>query len=156
MASINIVVLKGNITRDAELKRVGQTNIPLCKLGLAVNIYSKPKPGEQKPEAEVCFVDVVCWGELAERIGSLRKGEGVIVNGKLKMESWQDKNTGKTINKHVIQAQTVEPIVRQAPAPQQQAPQQQNNEMPFSLGRNFTQPDNNNQGGYGGDQSRGY
>lgn len=171
MATINTVVLKGNLTRDAELKRVGTSGIALTKLGLAINHYSKPKPGEQKPEAEVCFVDIVCWGDQAERVASIRKGEGVIVHGRLKMESWQDKTSGKTITKHVVQAQTVEAVKRlqmsvsDAHEAQQQPINQpvgnqpiNNNQTNMPFGGNNNQNNNNpysakaskdTQGGYG-------
>ena len=111
MATINTIVLKGNVTRDAEVKKVGQSGIALCKLGMAVTNYIK-KPGQEKPEEETCFIDIVCWGDLAERVGAFRKGEGIVVHGRLKMESWQDKQTGATRTKHVIAPQTVEAIAR--------------------------------------------
>lgn len=152
MATINSITLKGNITFDAEVKKVG-SGISLCKLPLAVTIYTK-KAGQDKPESEPCYIDVVCWGETADRVGTLKRGDEIIVQGRLKMESWQDKQTGATRTKHVVMPTCVEATKflgekkqfnDQPAAPQQQFNQNQN--MPFS---GNTQSGGNNNNGYGG------
>ena len=156
MATINSVTLKGNITFDAEVKKVGQ-GISLCKLPLAVNIYTK-KAGQDKPESEPCYIDVVCWGETADRVGTLKRGDEIIVHGRLKMESWQDKQTGATRTKHVIMPTCVEATKflgekkqyagQQNQAPQPVAPQQQKKPT-NQYNQNQNMPFGNNNNGYG-------
>ena len=132
MATINNVTLKGNITQDLEIKRIGQSNLALCRIPMGISNYAK-KAGQLKPEAKPCYIEVICWGDMAERVSQFKKGEQIIVSGQLWMDTWQDKQTGANRNKHWIKPTCVEAVKKteQPPAPQQQAPQQFNNEMPF-------------------------
>ena len=92
MASYNRVVLVGNVTRDVELKYAG-TGTALCDLGLAVNERSKVN-GEYKDE--VSFFDATCFGRTAEVAGEFaHKGSNVLVEGRLKQDTWQDKDGNK-------------------------------------------------------------
>jgi single-strand DNA-binding protein len=87
MASVNLVVLCGNLTRDPDVRTIpsGQS---VADLGLAVNESYKNKAGEQVDA--VCFVDVVVWGKTAEACGQhLRKGAPVLVEGKLQLDTWE-------------------------------------------------------------------
>lgn len=88
---LNTVTLAGRLTRDPELRYL-DNGTPLCKLGLAVDDGYK---GATSWVATPIFVDVACWKELAERVGELRKGDPVLVEGKLKFESWEGKGGGK-------------------------------------------------------------
>ncbi|MDR0535907.1 MAG: single-stranded DNA-binding protein [Puniceicoccales bacterium] len=93
MASFNKVILAGNLTRDPELKSLpsGQS---LAKLGLAVNRRYKTKEGEQREE--VIFIDIDCFGVQAETIAKYcTKGSGLLIEGRLKLDQWDDKNTGE-------------------------------------------------------------
>jgi len=93
MASYNKVLLMGNLTRDPEL-RYTQGGAALVKFGLAVNRKYKGKSGEMVEET--CFVDVEGWGASAETFNQyMRKGRGVFVEGRLKLDSWQDKEGQK-------------------------------------------------------------
>ena len=91
MASFNKVVLLGNLTRDPEL-RYTPKGTAVAKLGLAVNRVWTNEAGERKEE--VTFVDVDVFGRTAENAGQyLRKGRPVLVEGRLKMDQWEDKTT---------------------------------------------------------------
>ncbi len=82
MASINNVVLVGNVTRDPEIK-YSQSGTAVCGVGLAMN----RKYGEKE---EVTFVDVTFFGKLAEIMGEhVVKGQQIGVTGRLKQETWE-------------------------------------------------------------------
>ena len=94
MASFNKVILAGNLTRDPEI-RYTAGGLAVAKLGLAVNRKWKDgKSGETKEE--VAFVDVDAFGKQAETIGQwLKKGAGILIEGRLKTETWDDKEGKK-------------------------------------------------------------
>jgi len=93
MASFNKVILVGNITRDPEL-RYTPSGTAIAKLSLAVNRSWRTETGETREE--VTFVDVDAFGKQAETIGQyLRKGRPILVEGRLKMDQWEDKQTGQ-------------------------------------------------------------
>lgn len=94
MASFNKVILVGNLTRDPEL-RYTSGGAAVCGLGMAVNRRFTTASGEQREE--VCFVDVDVWGRQGETCKNyLRKGSPVLIEGRLRMDTWQDRETGKT------------------------------------------------------------
>jgi single-strand DNA-binding protein len=91
MASFNKVILAGNLTRDPEV-RYSPKGIAIAKIGLAVNRTWRNEAGETKEE--VTFVDVDAFGRQAEVISQyLRKGRALLVEGRLKQDTWEDKNT---------------------------------------------------------------
>jgi single-strand DNA-binding protein len=91
MASFNKVILAGNLTRDPEL-RYTPKGTAVAKLGLAVNRTWRNEAGETKEE--VTFVDVDAFGRQAEVLAQyLKKGRPVLVEGRLRLEQWEDKNT---------------------------------------------------------------
>jgi len=93
MASFNKVILVGNLTRDPEL-RYTPKGTAIAKIGVAVNRTWRTETGEQKEE--VTFVDVDAFGKQAETIGQyLRKGRPLLVEGRLKLDQWDDKQTGQ-------------------------------------------------------------
>ena len=93
MASFNKVILMGNLTRDPEL-RYTPSGTALAKMGLAVNRVWRDAEGQQKEE--VTFVDVDAFGKQAETIGQyMQKGRPILVEGRLKLDQWEDKNTGQ-------------------------------------------------------------
>jgi single-strand DNA-binding protein len=105
MASYNRVVLIGNLTRDPEYKQLtsGQA---VCRLGLAMNRQFKNKQTGSMVQ-EVCYVDVDVWGPQAESSHQyLQKGRPVLVEGRLKLDSWQDAQ-GQNRSKHSIVADRV-------------------------------------------------
>jgi single-strand DNA-binding protein len=91
MASFNKVILAGNLTRDPEM-RYTPTGIAIAKFTLAVSRTWKNEAGETKEE--VAFIDVDAFGRQAEVIGQyLKKGNPFLVEGRLKLDQWEDKNT---------------------------------------------------------------
>jgi single-strand DNA-binding protein len=93
MASFNKVILLGNLTRDPEVRYTPKGSA-VCDLGIAVNRIYTTEGGERREE--VTFVDVVLWARLAEIAGEyLRKGRPVFIEGRLQMDSWDDKQTGQ-------------------------------------------------------------
>src|SRR5664279_5697456 len=91
MANFNKVILMGNLTRDPEL-RYTPKGTAVARITLAVNRTWKSESGESKEE--VSFVDVDVWGRQAEVIGQyMKKGRPLLVEGRLKQDTWEDKNT---------------------------------------------------------------
>lgn len=91
MASFNRVILAGNLTRDPELKYTPK-GTAVAKLTLAVNRNYATETGERKEE--VSFVDVEAWGKQAEVLSQyMKKGRPLLVEGRLKQDTWEDKNT---------------------------------------------------------------
>jgi single-strand DNA-binding protein len=93
MASFNKVILLGNLTRDPEV-RYTPKGTAVTDLGLAVNRSYTAESGEKREE--VTFVDVTFWGRTAEVAGEyLKKGRPVFVEGRLQLDSWDDKQSGQ-------------------------------------------------------------
>lgn len=91
MSSYNKVILMGNLTRDVEIRHAGSTAVG--NFGLAVNRKYKTQAGEQREETT--FVDCEAWGRTAEVMAQyLSKGRPVFVEGRLKLDSWDDRNGG--------------------------------------------------------------
>jgi len=92
MPNYNKVILMGNLTRDPEVKYTsGGTAI--AKLGMAINRTWTNKEGQK--QEETTFVDVDAFGRQAEVIGQyLKKGRPVMIEGRLKLDQWDDKQTG--------------------------------------------------------------
>jgi len=91
MANFNKVILAGNLTRDPEL-RYTPKGTAVARITLAVNRTWKSESGENKEE--VSFVDVDVWGRQAEVISQyMKKGRPLLVEGRLKQDTWDDKNT---------------------------------------------------------------
>lgn len=92
MASYNWVVLIGNLCRDPELKYT-QAGLAVTEVGLAVNDKRKNASGEWVEE--VTFVDVTLFARSAEVASEYcQKGSNVLIEGRLKLDTWKDKNTG--------------------------------------------------------------
>src|SRR4029079_3326988 len=91
MANFNKVILAGNLTRDPEL-RYTPKGTAIAKFGMAINRTWKNETGETKEE--VTFVDVDAFGRQAEGIAQyMKKGRPLLIEGRLKLDQWQDKNT---------------------------------------------------------------
>lgn len=87
MASANIVILCGNLTRDPEVRQI-PSGMSVADLGLAINENYKNKQGEMVETT--CYVDVVVWGRTAETCGQyLKKGSPVLVEGRLQLDQWE-------------------------------------------------------------------
>jgi single-strand DNA-binding protein len=97
MASLNKVFLAGNLTRDPEL-RYTPGGTAVAQFGMAVNRKFKNREGQMQEEAT--FVDIEVWGRQAETASEyLGKGSGVLVEGRLKLDSWESKQTGEKRSK---------------------------------------------------------
>ena len=106
MASFNKVVLVGNLTRDPEL-RYTPKGTAIAKIGLAVNRVWTNEAGEKKEE--VTFVDVDVFGRTAENVGQyMRKGRPILIEGRLRLDQWDDKQTGQKKSKLGVVAETVQ------------------------------------------------
>ena len=93
MASFNKVILLGNLTRDPEVRYTPKGSA-VCDLGIAVNRVYTTEGGEKREE--VTYVDVVLWSRLAEIAGEyLKKGRPIFIEGRLQMDSWEDKQSGQ-------------------------------------------------------------
>jgi len=91
MANFNRVILAGNLTRDPEL-RYTPKGTAIATFGLAINRKWKSETGEAKEE--VTFVDIEVWDRQAEVIAQyFKKGRPILVEGRLKFDQWEDKNT---------------------------------------------------------------
>ena len=97
MASLNKVMLIGNLTRDPEV-RFTPKGSAVSDLGIAVNRTYVTDSGEKMQETT--YVDVVVWSRLAELAGQyLHKGSPVFIEGRLQMDTWEDKATGQKRSK---------------------------------------------------------
>jgi single-strand DNA-binding protein len=105
MASFNRIILVGNLTRDPDYKVIASGQA-VCRLSIAVNRQFKNKQSGTLVQ-EVCFVDVDVWGLQAESCRQyLQKGRPVLVEGRLKYDSWEDPN-GQTRSRHTVVADRV-------------------------------------------------
>jgi single-strand DNA-binding protein len=108
MPDLNKVFLVGRLTRDPELRYTG-ANIPLCKMGLAVSRNYRTKDGERREET--VFVDVTAWRGTAEYCGErLRKGNPIMVEGRLRSSEWEDKETGQKRSRIEVQADRIQQL----------------------------------------------
>ena len=97
MAQLNKVFLIGNLTRDPEL-RVTPKGTPICQFGLAVNRQYKDESGATRDET--AFIDIEAWGKQAELVSKyLQKGSPAFIEGRLRFDSWEDKQSGQKRNK---------------------------------------------------------
>jgi single-strand DNA-binding protein len=87
--NVNTVILAGHLTRDPELRPLAGDKV-VVQFGLAINRRFKGADGELKEDST--FVDCEAWGRTAELIGQyLAKGSAAYIEGRLKLDSWQDK-----------------------------------------------------------------
>src|SRR5947199_2140112 len=106
MASFNKVILLGNLTRDPEVRYTPKGSA-VCDLGIAVNRVYTLDNGEKREE--VTFVDVVLWARLAEIAGEyLKKGRPVFIEGRLQLDTWDDKQSGQKRSKLRVIGETMQ------------------------------------------------
>ena len=150
MASFNKVILAGNLTRDPEL-RYTPKGTAVARIGLAINRTYTTETGEKKEE--VTFVDVDAWGRQAEVISQyMKKGRPLLMEGRLKLDQWEDKNTHQKQSKLKVVLEsfsfidskggdsaapagirtTAAPAATpEAPAPEPEAPEPEHDDVPF-------------------------
>lgn len=106
MASYNKVLLLGNLTRDPEV-RYTPKGTAVTDLGIAVNRQYTLDSGEKREE--VTFVDVTFWGRTAEVAGEyLKKGRPVFIEGRLQLDTWDDKQTGQKRSKLKVMGEAMQ------------------------------------------------
>ena len=106
MASFNQVILVGNLTRDPEL-RVTPKGTAICQFGLAVNRQFKDESGQTRDETT--FVDIEAWGKQGELVAKyLTKGSPALVQGRLKLDQWEDKQTQQKRSKLKVVLENVQ------------------------------------------------
>ena len=147
MNDMNVCVLTGRLTRDAEL-RFTNGGTAVSNFSIAVNESAKQQDGSYADKA--CFFDVQLWGKSAESLQQyLTKGRQITINGRLKQETWQDQHSGQNRSKVVINASQLqllsEPGQRQQDnqqgyqnrqqAPAKQSYPQQSQQQPQSWAR---------------------
>ena len=116
MASLNKVLLMGNLTRNPEI-RYTPGGSAVCEFGMAMNRRFMQANGQEKDET--CFVDITVWGKQAESSSRfLQKGSSVFVEGRLVYDQWTEKETGNKRSRLRIYAERVQFLDRRESAPQ--------------------------------------
>jgi single-strand DNA-binding protein len=93
MPNLNKVFLMGNLTRDPQT-RFTSGGTGLCQFGLAINRRYTTASGEDREDT--CFVDIDIWGKQGESCQNyLHKGSPVFVEGRLKFDQWEDRESGQ-------------------------------------------------------------
>jgi single-strand DNA-binding protein len=106
MANFNKVILVGNLTRDPEL-RYTPKGMAIAKVGLAINRSWTSEGGEKKEE--VTFVDVDIFGRTAENVAQyMKKGRPILIEGRLRLDQWDDKQTGQKRSKLGVVGEVVQ------------------------------------------------
>lgn len=100
MPNYNKVILMGRLTRDPEV-RYSANGTAVTNIGLAVNRNWRNQDGQT--QEEVTFVDVTAFGKRGEAVGQyLKKGRPIFIEGHLRMDQWDDKQTGQKRSKLAI------------------------------------------------------
>lgn len=106
MANLNRVLLIGNLTRDPEI-RYTPKGTAVTDIGMAINRVFTSEDGERREE--VTYVDVVLWARLAEIAGQyLKKGRPVFIEGRLQLDTWDDKQTGQKRSRMRVVAENLQ------------------------------------------------
>jgi single-strand DNA-binding protein len=103
MASFNKVILMGNLTRDPELTYTAG-NMAICKVGVAVNRRYQNSQTQEWVE-KATFVDITIWGKRGEAFHKFHKrGAQALFEGRLELDTWDDKSTGQKRSKLYVVA----------------------------------------------------
>ncbi len=106
MANLNKVMLIGNLTRDPEIKYTPK-GTAIAAFGLAVNRNFTTESGEKREE--VTFIDIEAFGRVAEIIGEYcKKGRPLFIDGRLKLDTWDDKASGQKRSKLKVVADGIQ------------------------------------------------
>ena len=155
MANLNKVMIIGNLTADPEV-RTTPRGASLTELRLAVNRISNGQNEGERRE-ETTFLDVTCWGRTGEIAAQyLSKGRPVFIEGRLQMDSWEDKQTGQKRSRIRIIAENLQLLGGRGDGPQGGGQGQQRS---YGNGGGYQQGGYQQQGGgyqQGGYQQGGY
>ncbi len=106
MANLNKVMLIGNLTRDPEVKYTPK-GTAVTDIGLAINRYHTSESGEKREETT--FIDVTLWGRTAEVVNQYcKKGNPLFVEGRLQLDSWEDKQSGQKRSKLRVVGESIQ------------------------------------------------
>jgi single-strand DNA-binding protein len=106
MGSFNKIILMGNLTRDCETRFAGN-GTAIVKFGLAVNRRFQDADGNWKEQPT--FVDVTIFGKRGEAFARFHtKGKQALIEGQLRMDTWDDKQTGQKRSKLYVVADSWE------------------------------------------------
>jgi single-strand DNA-binding protein len=106
MAYLNKTFLIGNLTRDPEL-RTTPKGTAICQFGIACTRKYKSESGEQLEET--AFIDIEAWGKQGELVAKyLSKGSPVMTEGRLKLDQWEDKQSGQKRSKLKVVLENVQ------------------------------------------------
>lgn len=109
MASLNKIILIGNLTAEPELRYLQGSNTAICEFSIAINNKYRSNGGQTKEE--VCFVEIVVWGKQGENCNRhLQKGSSVFVDGRLVYETWTERDTQKKRSRLRVIAEKVQYI----------------------------------------------
>ena len=147
MPTLNKVFLLGNLTRDPDLRGLpsGQS---VCEMRMAI---TRRYITNGKEVDETCFVDVVVWGRSANNCKQfLTKGSQIMVEGRLQLDQWEDRNGGGQRSKLRVVAEQVQ-FMNRRPAEGGAYPPREN--APYQEGGSYGAPVNN--APYGGGDSHG-
>ena len=115
MASLNKVMLIGNLTRDPEVRYTPKGSA-VADLAIAINRVYSADNGEKREE--VTYVEITLWASLAELAGKyLHKGRSVFVEGRLQLDSWDDKATGQKRSKLRVIGENIQFLDRREGGP---------------------------------------
>ena len=134
MPNLNSVHLMGNLTRDPEV-RYTPKGTAVCDISIAINRLL-PDDGSGERREEVTYVDVTLWGKTAENAGQyLAKGRSVFVDGRLALETWEDKQSGQKRSRLKVVAESLQflgsrPTQGQAEAPTETKPASKKRQAP--------------------------
>lgn len=129
MASFNKVILMGNLTRDPQTRFL-PSGSALCEFSMAVNQKYKKQDGSAGED--VCFIDCSAFGKTGEIIQKFfAKGRPILVEGRLKFDSWQAQD-GTKRSKHRVDVAAFQFVGDKAEQPGQPEPSQNNEPSPSS------------------------
>ena len=122
MAAFNRVILLGHLTRDVEM-RFTPNNTAVASTGIAMTRKWKDAQGQAKEE--VCFVDITAFGSQAEVMSKYTaKGDLLHIEGRLRLDTWDDKNGGGKRSKHSVVVESIQLMPRKDAGGQKQPKQQ--------------------------------
>lgn len=130
MASVNKVIIMGNLGKDPEL-RYTQNQVPLCNITVATTDYRAGSDGERHTE----WHRVVVWNKAAENVSKyLKKGNGVYIEGRLRTRSWDDQQGQKRYSTEIV-AHNVQFLPRShSPSPDGHAPSPTDQQVDYGGG----------------------
>ena len=132
--NVNRVFIGGNLTRDPQMSYL-PSQTAVVEFGMATNRkWNDKATGEQKED--VCFIDCRCYGKQAETLHKyVHKGDQLYIEGRLQLDTWDDKQTGAKRSKHRVFVQSFQFLnklsTEQAPAAQAGPPAIPEDEIPF-------------------------